>query len=78
MMRDWFSPPKKPATVLGMIFRFSLVAIGSLGFAYVLVGPLVPFRIAVTITAAVLAPGVTLSIFQQIRLRRGLACEKSS
>jgi hypothetical protein len=72
-MKDWFSPPKKPATVLGMMVSISLMAIGTLGFGYLLVGPIVPIKVAAIITAAVLAPGITLGIFHQIRLRRALS-----
>ena len=82
MMRDRFSPPKKPATVRGMIFGLSFVAIGSFAFAYMLVGPTVrsnvPIRVWIIITAAVLAPGVVGAIFQQVRLRRALARKKKS
>jgi len=82
MMRDWFSPPKKPATISGMIFCLSLVAIGSYGFACLLAGPRVmstiPIHVRIIITAAVLAPGVIGAIFHQVRLRRALAREKKS
>lgn len=70
MMRDWFAPPKKPSSVLGLIVCYSLVAVGSYGFAYLLVGPIVPLKVGAIMTAVVLAPGVTLGIVRQIRLRR--------
>lgn len=68
---------KKPATVLGMIFRIALMAVFSLAFAYLLVGPIVSIKVGAMVTAAVLAPVVILAIFQQIRLRRALSREKS-
>jgi hypothetical protein len=68
---------RKPATVLGMTFRIALMAVFSLAFAYLLMGPIVSIKVGAIITAAVLAPGVTLAIFRQIRLRRELSREKA-
>lgn len=78
MMRDWFAPSKKPATVLGMILRIALMAVVLLVGGYLWVGPIVSIKVFAIITAAVLAPGVTLSIFHQIRLRRALSHERNS
>ncbi len=66
---------KKPATILGMILSFTLVAILAPTFAYLLVGPIVSIKDFAIITAAVLAPGIALAIFRQIRLRRAVSRE---
>lgn len=58
-----------------MIFRFALVAVVILVGAYLLVGPIVSIKEFAIITAAVMAPGVVLAIFQQIKLRRALSRE---
>jgi hypothetical protein len=58
MMRDWFAPSEKRSSVLALAVCYSLVAVGSFGFAYLLVGPIVPFTVGAIITAVVLAPGV--------------------
>ncbi len=67
---------KKPATVLGMIFRLALMAVFTPAFAYLLVGRIVSLKVGAIMTAVVLAPVVLLAIFQQIRLRRALSREK--
>ena len=69
---------KKPASVLGMILRIALMAVVLLVGGYLWMGPIVSIKVFAIITAVVLAPGVTLAIFQQIRLRRELTREKSS
>jgi hypothetical protein len=69
---------KKPATVLGMIFRLALMAFLIFVGGYLWIGPTVSIKVWAIITAAVLAPGVALAIFRQIRLRRALSREKSS
>jgi hypothetical protein len=78
MMRDWFAPPKKPSSVLGLVVCYSLLAVGTFGLAYFLVGPIVPFKVGAIITIVVLAPGVTLGIVRQIRLRRALSAKISN
>jgi hypothetical protein len=49
-----------------MVASYSLMALGTFGFAYLLVGPTVLSKAGVIITAAVLAPGITLGIVRQI------------
>jgi ABC-type uncharacterized transport system permease subunit len=78
MMRDWFSPPKKPATVVGMIVRFGALFSFLFVSSYLMARKTVPAEVVFIITAAVLAPAVVLSIFQQIRLRRALSRKKLS
>jgi hypothetical protein len=68
---------KKPMTITGMTLKFALVGVFSLAFAYLLMGPIVSIKVGAIITAAVLAPGIILSIYQQVRLRRKLSREKA-
>jgi hypothetical protein len=69
--------PKEPATALGMTLRFMSVATFIIVVGHLLT-PTVPIEVLTIITVAVLAPGIALSIYQQIRLRRKLAREKVS
>jgi hypothetical protein len=79
MMHDWASPPKKPARVAGIIFRFTLLYLILLAFGYHWGRePVVPLKVAAIIAAAVLAPSVALTIYWQIRLRRELAHKRGS
>lgn len=70
--------PKEPATALGMTLRFMSVATFIIVVGHFLLVPTVSLKVCTIITAAVLAPGLALSIYQQIRLRRKLAREKVS
>jgi hypothetical protein len=79
MMHDWASPPKKPARVAGIIFRFTLLYLILLAFGYHWGrDSVVPIKVAAFIAAAVLAPGVIGAIYWQIRLRRELADKRGS
>jgi hypothetical protein len=78
MMNDWFSPPKKPATISGGIVRLGAVFLFVFVFLYLSVQHTVPTKVVFVITAAVLAPGVLLSIVYQIRLSRALSRKRRS
>jgi hypothetical protein len=78
MMRDWFSPPKKPAAVSGMIVRLGSVFLFVFLSLCLMTRQTVPTKVVFFITAAVMAPGVLLSIVYQIRLRRALSRKSSN
>lgn len=69
---------KKPATVLSMILSFALLAAFMIVFEHLWAGPTVSIEVIAIITAAVLAPGVLLAIFRQIRLRRAMRRKSAS
>ena len=71
-----FQMPKEPATALGMILRFGMVATSIILVGHFFIVPTVSIKVCTIITAALLAPAVAVSIYQQIRLRRALAREK--
>jgi hypothetical protein len=65
MMNDWFSPPKKPATVLGMTLRFTLLAAFIIVVGRLWVVPTVSAKVWTVITA----PRIR-SQTRRLRLRR--------
>jgi hypothetical protein len=73
MMNEWFSPPKKPATVVGMVIRFGALFSFLFVSSFLMARKTVPAEVVFIITAAVLAPAVVGSIIQQIRQRRALS-----
>jgi|HubBroStandDraft_4_1064222.scaffolds.fasta_scaffold2510845_1 hypothetical protein len=70
--------PKEPATALGMTFRLMSVATIITVVGHLLIVPTVSLTVWAVITAAILSPAVAIATYQQIRLRRKLAREKSS
>lgn len=73
-----FRMPKEPATALGITLRFLSLAAFIIVVGHLFVVPRVSIIVWTVITAAVLSPSVALVIYQQIRLRRKLARDKTS
>jgi hypothetical protein len=78
MMNEWFSPPKKPATVVGIVVRFGALFSFLFVSSYLMARKTIPAEVVFLITAAVLAPAVVGTIIQQIRLRSALSRKKLS
>jgi hypothetical protein len=70
--------PKEHATVQGMIFRLMSVATIIIVVGHFWLNPTVLITVWAVITAAILSPAVAIATYQQIKLRRKLAREKSS
>jgi hypothetical protein len=69
--------PKEPATALGMTLRLMSVAAIIAFVGHLLIIPTVSLAVWAVITVAILSPAVAIATYQQIRLRRKLAREKS-
>ena len=69
-------PPKKPARILGVIFRLTIIAVSVWIGTFLLAGSLMLSKFGLILIAAIMIPGALLVAIQQFLLRRAISRKK--